>query len=621
MTFLAGVVRHDRRAVPDEWISRLGLAGAGGERLCHSSTDNGDAVFLASGDALRMSGEGKLLLCDARLDAPMGFTGEMPLETSDTDRVANGYRLEGEAWFNDLVGDFALATWHQPARRLRLFRSALGTRPLFYTMHEGVFAFASALRALLALPFVDSALDDGALCRLLSFDGTAPANETFYRAIRRLPGAHSLTLDEDRVSIEPLSGQWPANVPSIVGRGTDPADMVRDLLTAAVECRIAAGETVAVHLSGGLDSSAIACIAARHLKRDGRRLLALCSVLPEGHTGPERDERPFIKAVLAQEDNIDPVWVDMPLDRDPFSALPHWFDCLAEPVHSNVTHVEERLAEIGRARGVDVVLSGFAGDLFVSASGLPAPAALVMRGRWRDAARELWRLGSTGDISWPQLIRWQLLGPMRRRFWPDRKRVDRGCANPGLVDRVARAEGRRPVSSVAAMAGATPHESMRFILAPGRLERLPPVIRQVFVERFTQDIRFPLLDPHLIAFILSLEEEDLHFDGVPRGLMRRAMTGILPEAVRLRPDKGPPFDPALATRCARMKPVLRQWMETAPPICWDYVDKMRFAAALEAVEPAGRAGWRRDMFSVLLLGGRVAKFIDWHQRGGSEAWK
>ncbi len=72
------------------------------------------------------------------------------------------------------------------------------------------------------------------------------------------------------------------------------------MLIDVVESNLLGGTTIAVHLSGGLDSATIACIAAQRLKQQGRRLLALCSVLPTDHVGPESDERHFIEAVLDQ---------------------------------------------------------------------------------------------------------------------------------------------------------------------------------------------------------------------------------------------------------------------------------------------------------------------------------
>lgn len=623
MTVLAGIIRHDGRMVPEEWISRftsalfMGATASAAAVIRPRATS--DAVFIAPAESVRDTETGALLLCDARLNA-RDSAGPDLQRSRDADAIASAYGRTGDAVAQTLDGDFILALWQDATRCLQLASSPLCTRAFFYVAQEDVFAFSSTLRPLLALPFVGRELDDGAIGRVLSFDGGGPADATFYRAVKRLPAAHRLDLDRGRFSVRPLPEPVPVPLAPMTVKAGDAAETARRLLIEAVECRIGAGETIAVHLSGGLDSAAIACIAARHLRQQGRRLLAVCSVLPKGHAGPETDERAFIDVVLAQEDNIDPLWVEMPPDSDPFAALPRWFECLAEPPYSTVTHVEERLGEVARAHGADVALCGFGGDFFFSAMVMPAPAALLIRGRWAKAGAELWRLGRGGPTPWSRLLRAQLLGPLKQHYSARPPDLDSGCAATALLDRVERQEGQRPRSTVPAMARATAHETMRFILAPGHVERVLPAMRQVFLEQFGQDLRFPMMDPRLVSFVLSLPEAELNRDGQSRSLMRRAMLGILPEAVRLRPDKGAAFDPALAAHCARARPALRAWAETASPRCWDYVDRARFLAALDAVEPTGRAGWRKDMFSVLLSGGRIARFVDWHARGGVGPW-
>lgn len=616
MIFVAGLVRHDGLAIPPESISalaasterpdhRLQIARAGQADVC-------DAVFVFSEGAMRDAQSGHLVFCDARLDDRSSLDFEFPGDCPGA--IARAYDLEGEAVIERIVGDYALAIWDSGVSRLSLVRAELATRPLFYTTHDGVFAFATSLRALLALPFVSRDLNDGAICRALAMDGRGAADETSYADVRRLSAGHHLTLEKGQFRVTPFAG--PALPRTAPARPIDPVETARGLLIEAVECRIRPGETIGVHLSGGLDSSAIACIAARRLKREGRRLLALCSVLPAGHAGPETDERPFMEAVIAQEDNIDPIWIEMPPDIDPFAALPRYFDCLHEPPFSTVTHIEERLGEIGRAHGIDVALSGFGGDFFLSAKVAPRPAVLLERWQLRAAAADLWRLRRSTGQPWCKLVREHALQPLARRYRSARADVNAGCAAAQLLDRVERSEGRRPLSTAPGMARATTHETMRFILAPGHLERVLPAMRQVFVEQFGQDLRFPLLDPRIVAFVLGVGEEDFNRDGQSRSLMRRAMVGILPELVRQRPDKGAAFDPALAAHCANTRHNLREGSETADPRCWEYVDKARFLAALEAVEASGRAGWRSDMFSQLLTGGRIAKFIEWHTKSG-----
>lgn len=452
-------------------------------------------------------------------------------------------------------------------------------------------------------------LDEGAICRALCLDGTGPANDTYYADVRRLPGGHRLTMVGGKLSLDPLPTPWSdAAVPS--GKA-DPAEALRALLIEAVESHLEGGKTVAVHLSGGLDSSSIACIAARQLKQQGRRLVALCSVLPTDHVGPESDERRFIEAVLAQEDTIDPVWITLPKEADPLGALPRWFQCLGEPHYSTVTHAEELLGAIGRQHGVDIVLSGFGGDFFASAHGIPTAELRLRRGKIGATLAALRRQRRLHDTGWWRLLRDNVVRPLARwRFHLQRPQAN--CAAPALVDRVMQREGRRPAPSVSSKIRPLPHQEMDSLLEPGHLERVLPGMHQVFAESFDQDLRFPLLDTRLIALVRSLPEDELHHDGEPRSLFRRAMAGILPEAVRLRPDKGPAFDPALAAHCAAVRPALRRWAEHAAPECWDYVDRTSFLAALDTITPSDRDGWQREMFSMVLTGGRFAKFIDWH---------
>lgn len=595
MSFIAGIVRHDSLTIPGDWISALDASSGRAVEPVRFGTD---AVFLTDADGSPTHDDGQISLCDGDFDR--GRDGA----------VAD--RLSQDAPPPPHPGDFARAHWTHAARRLVLCRSHLGTRSIFYVAQDAFFAFASTLPALLALPCVSRALDDGAIARALCSDGTGPANDTYYTDVRRIPGGHRLTLEGTALSLAPLPAPWSDFSLPVQGETTDAAETLRALLIEAVESRLEGGETIAVHLSGGLDSSMIACIAARRLKQQGRRLVALCSVLPADHVGPETDERRFIEAVLAQEDTIDPVWITLPTETDPFGALPRWFQCLGEPHYSTVTHAEEMLGAIGRAHGVDIVLSGFGGDFFASAHGVPTAELHLRRGRIGAALSELRRLHHLNGTGWWRLLLDNVVRPLARwRFHLQRAQAN--CAAPALIRRVAEREGRRPASSVTKVR-ALPHREMDSILTPGHLERVLPGMRQVFAESYGQDLRFPLLDTRLIALLRALPEAELHRDGQPRSLMRRATVGILPEAVRLRPDKGPAFDPALAAHCATAGPALRHWAETAPPECWDYVDRSRFLAALDTVRPSDRNGWQRQMFSLVLTGGRFAKFIEWHVR-------
>lgn len=589
MSFIAGIVRHDSLKIPDDWISALVESSGQAVDRARFGTD---AVFVFDAEAMRR--------CDA--DA-------ISLSGGDGGAVAV---ISPDAPDRSRPDDIACAHWTHATRRLVLHRSHLGTRSIFYVAQDSFFAFASTLPALLALPGVPRTLDDGAIARALCFDGTGPANDTYYAAVRRIPGGHALTLDAGALALTPLPAPWEEAAAASGREAGDPADSLRALLIAAVESRLDDGKTIAVHLSGGLDSATIACIAARRLKQQGRRLIALCSVLPPDHVGPETDERRFIEAVLAQEDAIDPVWVTLPKDVDPFGALPRAFECLGEPHYSNVSHAEEVLGSTGSAHGVDIVLSGFGGDFFASAHGIPTAELHLRRGRIGASLAELRRQRRVHGTSWGRLLRNNVVRPLARWryvFQP----TPANCAAPALVRRVAEREGRRPVASISKIRQ-LPHQEMDHLLVPGHLERVLPGMRQIFAQSHGQDLRFPLLDARLVTLLRNLPETELHQDGQTRSIMRRATLGIVPEVVRLRPDKGPAFDPALAAHCATAGPALQRWAKQAPPECWDYIDRARFLAALDTIRPSDRKGWKHQMFAIVLTGGRLAKFIDWHVR-------
>jgi asparagine synthase (glutamine-hydrolysing) len=440
-----------------------------------------------------------------------------------------------------------------------------------------------------------------------------PPEATFYEAVRILPAAQTLVLEGGRLTQKPY---WsPREGPGITLAGVDYAQELRRRLTAAVECRLRGGKRVAVHLSGGLDSSTVACLAARCLKRDGRRLLALCSLLPREHQGPESDERAYIEAVLAQEENIAPVWVRTPVGMEPFGALTRWFDVLAQPSYSNVTHIEEQLGETGRAHGVDVVLSGFGGDLFASIPGQNAIRELLRAGRWGAALSTLGALHREQGASWPRLLRREILSPLL----PSGLRPGQpagACAGSAHPDLLKHRDARPKRTSAPPLGICSPWEMMRFVLAPGHIERPLAAYTQVFACEFAQEIRFPLLDSRVIEWMLDMPAVQFQLGGWPRSLMRRAMAGILPESIRLRREKGGAFDPAITSRFVAARAGLVRWAEeTRDRRCWRYVDRERFLKTLQAVQAAPRGEWRQEFFRIVLSGGIIARFIEWHERG------
>ena len=258
-----------------------------------------DGRFVITADA-RIDNRAELF---DRLSIPRSQRAEMP----DSHLILAAYQKWERECPLYLVGEFGFAIWDRRTRALFCARDHLGVRPFFYYYSPGQLVFASEIKGIRALDFVPSHFNETALARkLLPLE--ADFEETFFKGIMRLKAAHWLLLETRTGSLATYL-YWDPRECKPVRYGSDSgyAEALRDLTVQAVHCQLRTLPHIeaAVGLSGGLDSSAVACIAARKLGENGKRLLAVSSVLPGNHSGIETDERRYIKAVLEQEANID----------------------------------------------------------------------------------------------------------------------------------------------------------------------------------------------------------------------------------------------------------------------------------------------------------------------------
>jgi len=175
----------------------------------------------------------------------------------DTEVLPHLYEELGLDLVERLDGMFAFAIWDETRRRLVLGRDRAGEKPLFYRRHEGGLAFASELRALLALPRVPWALDPVALRRYLLHD-FFPAPLSPIAELCKLPAGHLLVAENGDVT---LRKYW--DLADYFERAENPAqpervaDEIDRRIALAVERRRRSDVPVGVFLSGGIDSSTI----------------------------------------------------------------------------------------------------------------------------------------------------------------------------------------------------------------------------------------------------------------------------------------------------------------------------------------------------------------------------
>ena len=155
---------------------------------------------------------------------------------------------------------FAIALWDSERRRLVLARDRYGIKPLYYRDVDGELTFASELRA---LPRGEIDLD--ALDAFLAFN-SVPAPLTIFREVKKLQPGHALAWEAGRVEITRYAR--PAPVPSGEVRRDEEAELVEELrarLRDSVRAHLVSDVPVGVLLSGGIDSSVLAALAAQEL--------------------------------------------------------------------------------------------------------------------------------------------------------------------------------------------------------------------------------------------------------------------------------------------------------------------------------------------------------------------
>jgi asparagine synthase (glutamine-hydrolysing) len=451
---------------------------------------------------------------------------------SDTEVIVHGYEEWGDAHVERLSGMFAYGLYDRRAAapRVLLIRDRLGIKPLHYAWDGRRFAFASELKGLLALPWVDRTPDRTALVDYLSYL-YVPAPKTAFAGMRKVLPAERLVLEEGRID---RTRYWdlPAPAPAPAGDGgvADAVDRVRALLSAAVERHMVADVPVGVFLSGGLDSSAVATLMSETADGPVRAYTIGFDVAEHSETG--------YAALVAERSGLAHRVRSVSVD-DVRTALDRVTSLHDEPFADASSLPTLRVAELAR-EDVKVALAGDGGDEVFGGywwydawrkgtrfDRLPVPLRRV-------AARGLTLLPRLREVTWlselgePGLERYAALVQL---FTPDEKRalVTRDLERHlvGYDDHWhLREHWRDDLDPTTRMQVVDLHTYL-----PGDI--LTKVDRATMAVSL--EARPPLLDHELVEAVLGLPAA---VRGENKSLLKRAMADRLPREIIERPKQG-----------------------------------------------------------------------------------
>jgi asparagine synthase (glutamine-hydrolysing) len=589
VTGVIGIVGRDRAPVSPQALRQLRETVA---------AHTGRVGTLAPVD-----GAGDLHFCAAgRLDARAELMRKLRLDRgtdrslTDPQLLLAAYRRWGEDAPQHLIGDWSLVAWHPHRRRLFVARDPFGYGSLLYHMDARTIAFAPTLPSLLALKHVMPQLDELYLAQYLISWPAYHGPGTIFAGVKRLPPAHALTVTDDRVHVRCYRRL--DHVSELrLARREDYVAALRAVFDEAVRDRLSETGPVAATLSGGLDSSSVSVTAARALRAQDRRLLALTSVpitKTSSNVGSRfEDESPFARAVAAAAGNIDLQTVAA-TRLSPIQAIRLGLEVFGSPVHaaSNLFWLFELHAEAGRA-GAQVLLTGQLGNASISWTGDP----LSQPPRYQLDCLRVRR------AAWLHLRR---LAPLRARSAVARHRFA-STQHPYRSSAVAPDFARRLRLMERRLDDAegfprTPLAERLANLKPGRT-----VIGDIWTAmaaRHGPPARDPTTDVRVVEFTLSVPDR-IFIDprtGTDRWLIREAMRGRLPDEVRLNRARGLQASD-LVPRLRACAPEVEQALnEVAAGPAVDYLDVGNMRGVWEAIRREDTPGAYNRAVTVLTRG-------------------
>jgi asparagine synthase (glutamine-hydrolysing) len=506
----------------------------------------------------------------------------------DTEAIVHLYERDGVDFARRLRGMFALAVWDGARRRLVLARDRYGIKPLYYRDHAGTLEFASELRA---LPRGEIDLD--ALEAFLAFN-SIPAPYSIFREIRKLPAGHVLTWQEGAATRIECYAR-PAPVPIEGLRDDDEAELVEELrarMRDSVRAHLLADVPVGVLLSGGVDSSLLAALAAQEVAEP----LHTFTIGFAERSFDERSEARSVAERYATEHH------ELLLRPEPALLLPALADAFDEPFADSSalpTYLVSKLA----AEHVKVALSGEGGD--------------ELFGGYHTYAADLLaeRIGGVARLASP-LVERLPSSSARTSFDYRAKRFVRAAHLPPLE----RHHGYKEIFGADVRAELTGRESAfdpvdvyreRYATTTGsdHLARLQDVDFAVYLvddllvktDRASManslETRVPFLDPLVTNFAFALPAKHKVRGLSKKRLLRKAAAPLLPHEVVHGRKRGFSI-PAAAWLRSELVPFARETL-SAQTLTRQGFFRPEVARRLLEEHVAARQDWSRQLWGLL----------------------
>ncbi len=429
---------------------------------------------------------------------------------SDTEVLLVSYIQWGPACLERLNGIFAFGIWNEAERTLFLARDRLGVKPLFYADLDGCFIFGSEPKALLVHPRVSTAVDAEGLAEIFALGPARTPGHAIYRDLGEVKPGHFVTVTPQGVSHRQY---WRLESRPHTDDLDTTVERVKELLRDAVRRQLVADVPVCTLLSGGLDSSAITAYAAHALAEAGKGPLHTYSVDYTGNAEhfkpnafqPDSDSR-YIQIV---SDHLGTVHHQVLIDSGQLAAA---------------LDVAVRARDLPGMADIDASLYLFCSEIKKGATvALSGECADEIFGGYPWFHREEFLSADTFPWSRSTHLRASWLSPWLREVIRPEEYVAQRY--------------RESLDEVPHLPGESPRERrMREISYLNLTWFMVTLLNRK--DRMSMatglEVRVPFADHRLVEYLWNVPWEMKACDGREKGLLRRALRGVLPDEVLYR---------------------------------------------------------------------------------------
>jgi asparagine synthase (glutamine-hydrolysing) len=443
---------------------------------------------------------------------------------TDGEVIVHAYEEWGPECVKRFNGMWAFAIWNTNDESLFISRDHFGIKPLYYTISESRFCYASEIRALLSLPGIETKPNEKLIYDYLVDGRVDHTEETFFTGIYRLMPAHYATLT--------VSGAFEKTRYWSMDSLTEVTDItfaeashnVRKLFIDAVRIRLISDVPVGTCLSGGLDSSSIVGTIGQ-LKNEekesiGKKLQTFSASFPADSI----DESGFA-GVVTQANKVEPN-VIYPCAAELWKEMQEFIRTLEEPFVSSNMYAQWKVMQAAKSRRVTVLLDGQGGDELFAGYIEYIPSYIIDLFRKRKILTAFREGIQSLDITFPLILLFLKTGRgIDNAFYPylngEFAAEMRSRGSEHRLPRLIKSESSQLLKD----------DASRFVL-PGLLR-----YEDKSSMHFSIETRLPFLDQRLVEYVASLPMQFKIRGGWTKGVFRHAMQGILPKEIQWRRSK------------------------------------------------------------------------------------